>query len=200
MDPFCHYHRYSYIKIRFSAYPNIRFLNPQPLSYLLFSPSISGFSRISFLFSIFFPEDWQLHSKFYFRTSGYLPSLFKFPFKMCFSHSFSRSVKIIDFLFRNRFRFVSYRSKDFLSQFSWDQALDLLVSVNCTHCCASISDLSTLSSARGLTTFRYGISYLEASFTLRCFQRLSQPHTATLPCRWRDNRCTVGAFIPVLSY
>ena len=45
-----------------------------------------------------------------------------------------------------------------------------------------------------------GISYLEASFTLRCFQRLSQPHSATLLCRWRDNRCTVGAFIPVLSY
>ena len=45
-----------------------------------------------------------------------------------------------------------------------------------------------------------GISYLEVSFTLRCFQRLSHPHFATLPCRWRDNRCTIGAFIPVLSY
>ena len=45
-----------------------------------------------------------------------------------------------------------------------------------------------------------GISYLEVSFTLRCFQRLSHPHFATLLCRWRDNRCTIGAFIPVLSY
>ena len=68
------------------------------------------------------------------------------------------------------------------------------------HYCIYTSDLSTLLSARGLTNFRYGIPYLEASFTLRCFQRLSQPHSATLPCRWRDNRCTVGAFIPVLSY
>ena len=87
-----------------------------------------------------------------------------------------------------------------LSQLRWDQALDLLVSVSCTHYCASTSDLSTLSSSRGLTTLRYGISYLEVSFTLRCFQRLSHPHFATLPCRWRDNRCTIGAFIPVLSY
>ena len=69
-----------------------------------------------------------------------------------------------------------------------------------SHHCVYTVNLSTLSSARGLTTLRYGISYLEASFTLRCFQRLSQPHSATLPCRWRDNRCTVGAFIPVLSY
>ena len=86
-----------------------------PLPYLLFSPSISGALRISFVFSIFFPEDWQLHSKFYFRTFGFLPFPFKAPFKFCFSHSFLRSVKIIDFLFRNRFRFVSYRLKDFFS-------------------------------------------------------------------------------------
>ena len=51
-----------------------------------------------------------------------------------------------------------------------------------------------------LTTLRYGISYLEASFTLRCFQRLSHPHFATLLCYRRNNRCTIGAFIPVLSY
>ena len=68
------------------------------------------------------------------------------------------------------------------------------------HYCIYTSDLSTLLSARGLTSLRCGIPYLEASFTLRCFQRLSQPHSATLLCRWRDNRCTVGAFIPVLSY
>ena len=83
---------------------------------------------------------------------------------------------------------------------SWDQALDLLVSVSSTHCCAYTPDLSTSSSLRGLTILWYGISYLEVSFTLRCFQRLSSPHFAILPCRWRDNRCTIGAFIPVLSY
>ena len=45
-----------------------------------------------------------------------------------------------------------------------------------------------------------GRSYFEGSFPLRCFQRLSRPHLATRRCRWRDNRCTRGAFIPVLSY
>ena len=40
----------------------------------------------------------------------------------------------------------------------------------------------------------------EVGFPLRCFQRLSRPHLATRPCRWRDNRCTRGASIPVLSY
>lgn len=80
------------------------------------------------------------------------------------------------------------------------QALDRLVTVSSTRYRASTSDLSTSSSLRGLTILRYGIPYLEVSFTLRCFQRLSAPHFATLPCRWRDNRCTIGAFIPVLSY
>ena len=40
----------------------------------------------------------------------------------------------------------------------------------------------------------------EVGFPLRCFQRLSRPHIATRPCHWRDNRCTRGASIPVLSY
>ena len=40
----------------------------------------------------------------------------------------------------------------------------------------------------------------EGGFPLRCFQRLSSPHIATRPCRWRDNRFTRGASIPVLSY
>ena len=40
----------------------------------------------------------------------------------------------------------------------------------------------------------------EAGFPLRCLQRLSFPHIATLLCRWRDNRSTRGASIPVLSY
>src|SRR4029078_6934801 len=45
-----------------------------------------------------------------------------------------------------------------------------------------------------------GKSHLEASFPLRCFQRLSLPHIATRQCHWRDNRYTRGASTPVLSY
>ena len=41
---------------------------------------------------------------------------------------------------------------------------------------------------------------LEGGFPLRCLQRLSRPHLATRRCRWRDNRYTSGASIPVLSY
>jgi len=47
--------------------------------------------------------------------------------------------------------------------------------------------------SRGRTRFEVG-------FTLRCLQRLSRPHIATLLCRWRDNRSTRGVSIPVLSY
>ena len=45
-----------------------------------------------------------------------------------------------------------------------------------------------------------GRAHLEGGFPLRCFQRLSRPHVATRQCRWRDNRNTRGASIPVLSY
>lgn len=45
-----------------------------------------------------------------------------------------------------------------------------------------------------------GRSRLEVGFPLRCFQRLSRPYLATRPCHWRDNRCTRGMSIPVLSY
>ena len=45
-----------------------------------------------------------------------------------------------------------------------------------------------------------GRSRFEVGFPLRCLQRLSLPHIATLHCRWRDNRSTRGASIPVLSY
>ena len=41
---------------------------------------------------------------------------------------------------------------------------------------------------------------LKVGFPLRCIQRLSRPHIATRRCRWRDNRYTRGASIPVLSY
>jgi len=43
---------------------------------------------------------------------------------------------------------------------------------------AYTSDLSTSSSRRGLM----GRIHLEGGFTLRCFQRLSRPHIATLRC------------------
>jgi hypothetical protein len=45
-----------------------------------------------------------------------------------------------------------------------------------------------------------GKTRFEVGFPLRCLQRLSLPHLATLHCRWRDNRSTRGASIPVLSY
>ena len=45
-----------------------------------------------------------------------------------------------------------------------------------------------------------GRLHLEAGFTLRCFQRLSQPNLATQLCPWQDNWCTRGSSIPVLSY
>ena len=45
-----------------------------------------------------------------------------------------------------------------------------------------------------------GKSRIQVGFPLRCLQRLSRPHIATLLCRWRDNRSTSDASIPVLSY
>ena len=45
-----------------------------------------------------------------------------------------------------------------------------------------------------------GISNLGVCFTLRCFQRLSVPYIAAQLCHWRDNWCTRGTSIPVLSY
>jgi hypothetical protein len=42
--------------------------------------------------------------------------------------------------------------------------------------------------------------YLGDGFTLRCFQRLSKPNVATLPCPWWDNRYTRDSYVPVLSY
>src|SRR5215217_1873178 len=45
-----------------------------------------------------------------------------------------------------------------------------------------------------------GRSHLEASFPLRCFQRLSLPYIATRRCPWQDNRYTRGMSTPVLSY
>jgi hypothetical protein len=45
-----------------------------------------------------------------------------------------------------------------------------------------------------------GRPHLEASFPLRCFQRLSLPNVANQPCTWRYNWHTRGSSVPVLSY
>ena len=69
-----------------------------------------------------------------------------------------------------------------------------------THHCVYTVNLSTLLSARGLTSLCCGILLLEGGFTLRCLQRLSRPYFASLLCPWQNNWCTSGTSIPVLSY
>jgi len=81
-----------------------------------------------------------------------------------------------------------------------NQALGLLVSSSSTHCCASTDDLSPGSLPGALLSFRNGNLILEGGFTLRCLQRLSLPHFASLRCPWQDNSFTSGASTPVLSY
>ena len=61
------------------------------------------------------------------------------------------------------------------------------------------ADLSP-GSLPGVLLLSNGILILEVGFTLRCLQRLSRPHFASLLCRWHDNSCTSGASTPVLSY
>ena len=79
--------------------------------------------------------------------------------------------------------------------------IERLVPVSFTHCCASTPGLSNSSSWRGLLRAEArGRSHLGVGFPLRCLQRLSRPHVAIRRCRWRDNRCTRGASVPVLSY
>ena len=81
-----------------------------------------------------------------------------------------------------------------------DQALDLLVSPSYIRYRTSTDDLSTSSSLRGLTNFCCGSLILQGGFTLRCLQRLSRPHFASLLCPWQNNSFTRGASTPVLSY
>ncbi len=73
---------------------------------------------------------------------------------------------------------------------SLDQALDLLVSASCICYHTSTADLSTSSSLRGLTNLRCGSLLLQGGFTLRCLQRLSRPHFASLLCPWQNNSFT----------
>ena len=82
---------------------------------------------------------------------------------------------------------------------SLDQVLDRLVSSSSIRCRTSTDDLSP-GSPPGVLLLSNGTLLLEVGFTLRCLQRLSRPHFASLLCRWHDNSCTSGASIPVLSY
>ena len=81
-----------------------------------------------------------------------------------------------------------------------NQALDGLVPVRSIHCCTYTPGLSTLSSPRRLTDLRHERSHLGVGFTLRCFQRLSDPDVATHRYAWRHNWYTIGPSTPVLSY
>ena len=76
-----------------------------------------------------------------------------------------------------------------------------LVPVSLTPRSASTPGLSTSWSRTTLQGDQVpGKTNLQASFPLRCFQRLSLPHIATRQCHWRDNRYTRGLSTPVLSY
>src|SRR5438876_1525147 len=76
-----------------------------------------------------------------------------------------------------------------------------LVPVSSKGCPSYTPGLSTSSSPTTLQGSQApGRSHLQASFPLRCFQRLSLPHIATRRCDWRHNRYTRDASTPVLSY
>ena len=67
-------------------------------------------------------------------------------------------------------------------------------------CSAYTADLSPGRLPGVLLSYRDGSLILKVGFTLRCLQRLSLPHFASLLCPWQNNSCTSGASIPVLSY
>ena len=75
-----------------------------------------------------------------------------------------------------------------------------LVPVGSTCCQAYTPGLFSSSSPSGLTWLPSEEAHLEASFPLRCFQRLSAPKVATRHCHGRDNRHTSASSTPVLSY
>ena len=80
-----------------------------------------------------------------------------------------------------------------------DQVLDRLVSSSSKRYRSFTDDLSP-GSLPGVLLLSNGTLLLEVGFTLRCLQRLSRPHFASLLCRWHDNSCTSDASTPVLSY
>ena len=81
-----------------------------------------------------------------------------------------------------------------------NQALGLLVPASSIHYCTYTAGLSPGSLPGALLPLRNGNLCLEVGFTLRCLQRLSGPHFASLLCAWQRNSCTSGASTPVLSY
>ena len=137
MDPFCHYHRYGYIKIRFSPflpffpasfaarinrrYNVFEYIKRKSAARALFvvSPSISRLCCGFLLFSqSSFPKTDNYTANFV-RTfcNSYFP--FKASFQNVLFAFFFKVRKIIDFLFfRKRFRFLSYRLKDFFLNLS----------------------------------------------------------------------------------
>ena len=80
-----------------------------------------------------------------------------------------------------------------------DQVLDRLVSSS-SKCYHSFTDDLSPGSLPEVLLLSNGTLILEVGFTLRCLQRLSRPHFASLLCRWHDNSCTSDASTPVLSY
>ena len=66
-----------------------------------------------------------------------------------------------------------------------DEELGRLVPLGSTPRGASTCGLSTSWSTRGLTE---GRTHLWTGFPLRCFQRLSEPDSATGRCRWSTTR------------
>ena len=67
-----------------------------------------------------------------------------------------------------------------------DQVLDRLVSSSSKRYRSFTDDLSP-GSLPGVLLLSNGTLILEVGFTLRCLQRLSHPHFASLLCRWHDN-------------
>ena len=74
---------------------------------------------------------------------------------------FPFAIKTTPWIFQNQTSATSFLSVVFvlcvLHLACFDQALDRLVSANFMHLCTSISDLSTSSSSRGLTSFEWQI-------------------------------------------
>ena len=84
---------------------------------------------------------------------------------------------------------------------SCGQALGLLVPVSSnTSRCFHLRPINPLVWAGALPGCSGERPHLEASFPLRCFQRLSLPNVANQPCTWRYNWHTRGSSVPVLSY
>ena len=64
--------------------------------------------------------------------------------------------------------------------------------------CSPIKAVRELGSERRETV--RSLSYLWVGFTLRCFQRLSDPYIVAQLCPWQNNWCARGTSAPVLSY